>query len=180
MIDHLDKQTLTLPLEQKRGRGRPATGQALSNAERQRRYREAQKAQRNENMHKDVAEGLRAELTKALERIEELEAQLAQRNEKPARVKRHRDQPAAELPDDDVPDVGVWTVQFKPKGQRTWISCDPQIDFEGIPWDYRMTKQHVLDMQKAAHGNHWRAVRNDGLVYDPKALKEPCKRAGEL
>lgn len=48
MIDNLDKQTQPLPLETKRGRGRPATGQALSNAERQRRYREAQKAQRNE------------------------------------------------------------------------------------------------------------------------------------
>lgn len=72
MIDHLDKQTQPLPLEQKRGRGRPATGQALSNAERQRRYREAQKAQRNENMQKEVAEDLRAELAKALEEVENL------------------------------------------------------------------------------------------------------------
>ena len=79
MIDHLDKKTQTLPLEQKRGRGRPATGQPLSNAERQRRYREAQKAQRNENMHKEVAEDLRAELAKALERIEELEAESRKR-----------------------------------------------------------------------------------------------------
>ena len=72
MIDHLDKQTQTLPLEQKRGRGRPATGQALSNAERQRRYREAQKAQRNENMQRDVEKDMRAELTKALEEVENL------------------------------------------------------------------------------------------------------------
>ena len=49
MIDHLDKQTQPMDLEPKRGRGRPATGQALSNAERQRLYRERQKAQRNEN-----------------------------------------------------------------------------------------------------------------------------------
>ncbi len=47
MKDHLDKQTQLLPLEPKRERGRPATGQALSNAERQRAYRERQKAQRN-------------------------------------------------------------------------------------------------------------------------------------
>ena len=79
MIDTNDKATQPLPLEQKRGRGRPATGQALSNAERQRRYREAQKAQRNENMHKEVAEDLRAELAKALERIEELEAESKKR-----------------------------------------------------------------------------------------------------
>lgn len=195
MIDHLDKQTQPLPLEPKRGRGRPATGQALSSAERQRAYRERQKAQRNE---KPKTDGKEAQLREALEQvynrvleledlvreknktIEKLKAELQQRNEKPARVKRHRDQPAAELPDDDVPDIGVWTVQFKPKGQRTWISCDPQIDFEGRPWDYRMTRQHVMDMQKAAYGNHWRAVRNDGLVYDPKALKEPCKPAAKL
>lgn len=45
----------------KRGRGRPATGKALSNAERQRLHRERQKAQREE-------------LARALERIAELEA----------------------------------------------------------------------------------------------------------
>ncbi len=40
MIDPTDKQTQPLPLEQpKRGRGRPATGKALSDAERARRYR---------------------------------------------------------------------------------------------------------------------------------------------
>ncbi|QOF84700.1 hypothetical protein IG194_29995 [Pseudomonas sp. ADPe] len=57
MIDHLDKQTQPMDLEPKRGRGRPATGQALSNAERQRLYRERQKAQRNEN---DDAKRVRA------------------------------------------------------------------------------------------------------------------------
>lgn len=43
MIDHLDKQTQPLPLDQKRGRGRPATGKAMSNADRQRAFRERQK-----------------------------------------------------------------------------------------------------------------------------------------
>ncbi|WP_125075564.1 hypothetical protein [Pseudomonas aeruginosa] len=47
MIDPADKQTQALPLEQpKRGRGRPATGKALSDAERARRYR-ANKKNRN-------------------------------------------------------------------------------------------------------------------------------------
>lgn len=92
MIDHLDKQTQPLPLEQKRGRGRPATGQALSNAERQRLYRERQKAQRNEKPKGAVAwedaralmakiDELTAGLAKALERAEMAEAQLAQRND---------------------------------------------------------------------------------------------------
>lgn len=48
MIDTLDTQTQSLPLDQPKRRGRPATGQALSNAERQRLYRERQKKQRNE------------------------------------------------------------------------------------------------------------------------------------
>ncbi|UFN01050.1 hypothetical protein LO759_16040 [Pseudomonas aeruginosa] len=45
MIDPADKQTQALPLEQpKRGRGRPATGKALSDAERARRYRRTRKS----------------------------------------------------------------------------------------------------------------------------------------
>lgn len=72
MIDNNDKATQPLPLEPKRGRGRPAKGQAISNAERQRAYRERQKAQRNENMHRDVVEDLRAELAKSLEEVENL------------------------------------------------------------------------------------------------------------
>lgn len=137
MIDHLDKQTQPLPLEQKRGRGRPATGQALSNAERQRRYREAQKAQRNEKSENhevpyeevvaiaqelgkrcEAAEAkIRVEMElgeKARKRVKELEAQLAQRNEKPAKVKRHRDQPAAKLPEDKT-----YTLQAR-TGSGKW------------------------------------------------------------
>ena len=97
MIDHLDKQTTTLPLEQKRGRGRPATGQALSNAERQRRYREAQKAQRNEKPKGGVAwedaralmtkiDELTANLAKALERAEMAEVELEAMSKKLAKA----------------------------------------------------------------------------------------------
>lgn len=50
MIDPADRQTQPLPLDEQsaKRRGRPSTGQALSNAERQRLYRERQKAQRND------------------------------------------------------------------------------------------------------------------------------------
>ncbi|HCG40363.1 MAG TPA: hypothetical protein DEW09_15065 [Pseudomonas sp.] len=57
MIDPADRQTQSPPLDEqpaKPRRGRPATGQALSNAERQKLYRERQKAQRN-NKHDGVA-----------------------------------------------------------------------------------------------------------------------------
>jgi putative heme degradation protein len=44
MIDHLEKQNQSLALEQpKRGRGRPATGAAMTPAEKQKAYRERQK-----------------------------------------------------------------------------------------------------------------------------------------
>lgn len=44
MIDPTDKQTQPLALEQpKRGRGRPATGAAMTPAEKQKAYRERQK-----------------------------------------------------------------------------------------------------------------------------------------
>ena len=93
MIDENEKQKLPLALDEqpvKLKRGRPATGQALSNAERQRLYRERQKAQRNEKPKGAVAwEDARAlmakidELTeglaKALERAELAEAKLADR-----------------------------------------------------------------------------------------------------
>lgn len=83
MIDHLDKQTQPLPLEQKRGRGRPATGKALSNAERQRAYRERQKAQRNEmerELHNAEAT-LRCDLGYNDDRQEEIDAATTAMNE---------------------------------------------------------------------------------------------------
>ncbi len=145
MIDPEDRKTQALPLEivenkrneevvtglpgeeippaefaecptRRRPRGRPATGNAMSNAERQRRYRENLKAQRNEKIHQGVAEDLRAELANAIERAEkaeekaraeyalgekarqrvkELEAELAQRNGKEIFEKHKQDMRAA-------------------------------------------------------------------------------------
>ena len=98
MIDNQDKQTQPLDLgEQPKRKGRPATGQALSNAERQRLWRERQKAQRNDKSAtgpswEDVGaltaqiDAMHEELEQAKSRIKELEAQLAQRNEKAAKL----------------------------------------------------------------------------------------------
>lgn len=74
-------------------RGRPATGKALSNAERQRLWRERQKAQRNEKSATGPSwedtralmaqiDSMNEELEQARDRIKELEKQLMQRNEK--------------------------------------------------------------------------------------------------
>ncbi|ENZ1727059.1 hypothetical protein [Pseudomonas aeruginosa] len=81
MIDPADKQTQALPLEQpKRGRGRPATGKALSDAERARRYRANKKnrdAQPSQKKPENV--DLLKQLAQAQARIAELEAELASR-----------------------------------------------------------------------------------------------------
>nr|WP_218574165.1 hypothetical protein [Pseudomonas sp. ALS1279] len=96
MIDPQDQGTQKLQLEQKRGRGRPATGQALSNAARQRAYRERQKTQRNEKEssseesqalerlaieHTEFVKRKQKEVEQLKARIRELETQLAQRND---------------------------------------------------------------------------------------------------
>ncbi|NMZ77667.1 hypothetical protein HBO32_31705, partial [Pseudomonas nitroreducens] len=142
MIDHLDKQTQPMDLEPKRGRGRPATGQALSNADRQRAYRERQKAQRNEkgagpewddvrkltryidDLGEQLAEAINraqaaeakvrkletelneAHLTMANHTIRTTKQELTER-----KSKRHRDQPAVELPESTYEDdQEAWAV----------------------------------------------------------------------
>lgn len=111
MIDPTDKQTQALPLDEqpaKRKRGRPATGKAMTPAEKQRAYRERQKAQRDEKpdshpvpyeevvaIAQELGERCKAAEMKARvemelgerarKRVRELEAQLAQRYEKPSK-----------------------------------------------------------------------------------------------
>lgn len=124
MIDANDKATQALDLgEQPKRRGRPATGKALSNADRQRAYRERQKAQRNEKQESHevpyeevvaIAQELGERCKRAEARVKELEKQLEQRNEKAQKVKRHRDQPAAVLPEDKT-----YTLQAR-TGSGKW------------------------------------------------------------
>lgn len=84
MIDPADKLTQPLPLDEqpaKRKRGRPATGKAMTPAEKQRAYRERQKQKASPEL------GLRGALEnwetafrnlgKATEKIRELEAEVA-------------------------------------------------------------------------------------------------------
>lgn len=179
MIDAQDKKTQALPLEEmpiKRKRGRPSTGKAMTPAEKQRAYRERQKQSRDQNSSQAAGEftaekfeELRlitveiSERCKAAEdRVAKLEKELQSRDRKAKK---------GNVTNLEVPGEGVWTVQFKLKGSRSWSDCDPQIDFEGKPWGYERTKQHVKDMAKMKSDATWRAVRNDGLVYDPKAVK---------
>lgn len=188
MIDHLDKKTQQLPLEQKRGRGRPATGQALSNAERQRRYREAQKAQRNENMHKEVAEDLRAELAKALKEIEglkaklrvefklgekarseninlalevaQLKAQLEQRNEKPSRLNEGMQKIIRDVHEvADAIEGSTWRIQRKARANGKWVTL------KGSYWNEAQAEDALADLPNKK-GGWWRIVEVKSKVED--------------
>lgn len=83
MIDPTDKQTQAIPLEQpKRGRGRPATGAAMTPAEKQKAYRQrlANKSNVTESSaatDKDM-QYLANRLADALDEVRKLKAQVAE------------------------------------------------------------------------------------------------------
>lgn len=115
MIDTNDKQTQSLPLDQtKRGRGRPATGKALSPAEKQKAYRERQAQKGNVTANDDgqlklvtaVLQQERINTDRLATKIIELERQLE------------------ELKKGNVTKIDEkgYNVQFKAKGKRTWKS----------------------------------------------------------
>jgi|GEM_PF-1969294 len=100
MIDPADKQTQSLPLDElpaKKRRGRPSTGKAMTPAEKQRAYRERQKAKSGyvdpatvEEIKRMQAEitSLRAALVatdRLREENEKLKKQLSSRYEKPSK-----------------------------------------------------------------------------------------------
>ncbi|EEZ3329092.1 hypothetical protein D1O90_005283 [Escherichia coli] len=146
MIDHMDKQTQSMDLEPKRGRGRPATGQALSNADRQRAYRERQKAQRNEKKEGGKEGSYARTIVEQAEIIRALEQQLVQQREDyndlvhklmterdqlkrelATKPKRHRNQPAAELPKSAYSDdQEKWAVYGKTNSKaKNWKRLTP-------------------------------------------------------
>ncbi|MBY9158171.1 hypothetical protein KUU74_14970 [Pseudomonas aeruginosa] len=115
MIDPTDKQTQPLPLEQpKRGRGRPATGKALSDAERARRYRANKKKRDAQPSQKKPSssdiERLQEQLTQARARIAELEAELASR-----------------VTENDEPEAKTWTLQGR-SGSGKWQNLAAGLD----------------------------------------------------
>lgn len=98
MIDNQDKQTLSLDLgEEPKRRGRPATGSAMTNAERQRLYRERQKAQRNENANAEEVERLRKNFRYVHGQMERLRIQAVEDGLKIAQLKHQIEQLTEEL-----------------------------------------------------------------------------------
>ncbi|MCY1527494.1 hypothetical protein D9M68_625620 [compost metagenome] len=158
MIDANDKQTQSLALdEQPAKRGRPATGKALSNADRQRAYRERQKAQRNEKpcddpYGKKVIESLEMALREEMDktaaakaRIRELEAQLAQRNETPM-----KERPKEKL--------HGWVVQLKSMHMKHWKTITKR------PWPTEEIALKRIEELKADHRT------NEDMEYRAKKV----------
>ncbi|MDF3865364.1 hypothetical protein P3W53_12865 [Pseudomonas denitrificans (nom. rej.)] len=180
MINHLDKQTQPMELEHKRGRGRPATGKALSNADRQRAYRERQKAQRNEierelhnaeatlRVDESYTEGVWQELEQARAQIAKLEEQLALADGSLRAADKSIETLEKELAsrneNEGEDSRGIWIVQVKRRGSRRWKECgNPEIGLE-------TAKQNVDYMQfksGSGQGEEWRAIRADGMIYWP-------------
>ena len=186
MIDPADRHTKPLPLDEqpaKPRRGRPATGQALSNAERQRLYRERQKAQRNEKSDKHpvpyeevvaIAQEL-AERCKAAEaklqmeisrgektrkRIKELEAQLAQRNEKPSRLNEGMQKIIRDVHEvADAIEGSTWRIQRKARANGKWATL------KGSYWNEAQAEDALADLPNKK-GSWWRIVEVKSKVED--------------
>lgn len=180
MIDPTDRQTQTLPLDEqpaKPRRGRPVTGKALSNAERQRRYRENLKAQRNENMHKEVAEDMRAELAKAMERIEELESELKRWKKLATAAERARQAVAKELTsrDDNNLMQRVELAEARADAMGNELAKAKAKAAKAGP----TKRRYVLQFRyEDANGMHWHDDQT-GDYGSKKQAENACKRMNE-
>lgn len=176
MIDAKDQAPQSLDLgDAPKRRGRPSTGKALSNADRQRAYRERQKAQRNEkgagpewddvrkltryidDLSEQLAEAInRAQAAEA--KVKELEKELASRNEK-------------EITDGKLP--GTWVVERKERSAKNWKKSG------GVPESSFDAAKGSVDYMQFTSGTgqdqNWRARCTDGtfkgMIYWPKSPK---------
>lgn len=172
MIDTNNKLTQPLPLDEqpaKRGRGRPATGKALSNAERQRLYRERQKAQRNEKQESHavpydevvaIAQELGERCKKAEDRVKELEKQLAQRNEKPSRLNEGMQKIIRDVHEvADAIEGSTWRIQRKARANGRWATL------KGSYWNEAQAEDALANLPNKK-GGWWRIVEVKSKVED--------------
>lgn len=154
MIDAQDKQTITLPFEKKRGRGRPKTGKALTPAEKQRAYRERHKANSG-----NTVTNISAQTENLLKEIEELKIALGK--EVAARKK-------AELASRKVVTEfsGVWALETRKVRKKKWERSDMG-SFSDI--------KKIADYMKFESGTgrecSYRVVNDEGITYVPTAPK---------
>lgn len=177
MIDNQDKQTQPLDLgtEPKR-RGRPAKQNALSNAERQRRYREAQKAQKAGEGMVDGKRLIAAEreiqaykeaVAELCDRIEfqekyikDLKAQLEQRNEKPSRLNEGMKKMIQDVHEiADATQGSTWRIQRKARVNGNWVTL------KGSYWNEAQAED-ALAALPYKKGGWWRIIEVKSEVED--------------
>lgn len=166
MIDPADKQTASLPLEQqKRGRGRPATGAALTPAEKQKAYRERMKS-------KVTAKGeCPIELREALERLGERQIQLEKELGEWARRAR-----AAEQRLEDIEKSNVTEKEYEQllkmldeanKEKKYWID-------RALKKGAESTKPR-FELQYKSHNGRWVKGAYQEDLYDQLMTKEAAE-----
>ena len=153
MIDNQDKQTQPLDLgPAPKRRGRPAKEKALSNAERQRLYRERQKAQRNEKSEESAEYWKRmhgqceTELRATREALDEVCGRLMAAESR-----------LAELSGRKTETPKYWCMRTRKEGTTKWKKLN-------APWyNIEHAKEAIRQLNANSEGWEWElyAVRND-------------------
>jgi len=149
MIDPADKQTAALPLEPKRGRGRPSTGQAMTPAEKQRAYRQRLAEQKKSQVPAEVHQKVRsaaAEINWQLEQhLNELRKELELKETQLRHWIERAESAERELESRDGKER--WAIQRCPKGGRKWTEAGaPGHAYENKKW----AEDAMTAMQKEA------------------------------
>lgn len=164
MKDQADKQTQPLALEQpKRGRGRPATGAAMTPAEKQKAYRERQKASQLE-----IQERAKAGKLTVLEATRKALDENCKELEKQYRVSKEATARAEKAEADFVTlrkklDKALATIQELKKGN---VTENTRIGKSG-----RDLINSVFEVAEATEGSYWRIQRKSKVNGEWKTLQ---------
>lgn len=184
MIDPADKQTEALPLEpQKRGRGRPSTGQAMTPAEKQRAYRKRLADQQKSQVPAVQLEKVRST---AAEYLEKLGQQLADAKAETAAAIARADQAEKDL---EILQKKIHKtlannteirkdLELKETQLRHWIERTEAAERE-LELRYGKEEGRWI-IQRCPKGKRkWTEAGIEGRIYDEKQWAEDAMNAME-
>ena len=190
MIDPADKQTASLHLEQpKRGRGRPATGAALTPAQKQKAYRERLKSNvtEKESTAEEVeklremaraefkrAEGLKAQVIDMGLKIAQLENKVTEleiaqlehevrqmkQSARPSRLNQGMRKIIEDVHDvADALEGSTWRIQRKARANGKWVTL------KGSYWNEAKAEDALAEIPNKK-GGWWRIIEVKSEVED--------------
>lgn len=178
MIDPADKQKASLPLEQpKRGRGRPATGAALTPAQKQKAYRERLKSNvtEKESTAEEVeklremaraefkrAEGLKEQVIDMGLKIAQLEHEVRQMKQSasPSRLNQGMKKIIQDVHDvADALEGSTWRIQRKARANGKWLTQ------KGSYWNEAKAEDALAEIPNKK-GGWWRIIEVKSEVED--------------